>query len=220
MRVSVLGASRNTGRSFVEQAIASDTVFNITILARNPDSLNFTPAEMEKITVVKGDALNKEDIGRTLEGCDVVLCSLGAKISGLSMPKDMGIEEIGTLHVLDIIKETRADNPPRIIMVSSTGVGESNSNYDVPYVLRPIYSLLLKSPHKHKTVVEKAIKESGISYTIVRPALLTSGDLTKKYRADIGVCGYTVSRKDVAHFILEQCVVKNNFPNASPSIAY
>ncbi|KAJ2365346.1 hypothetical protein IW150_006237, partial [Coemansia sp. RSA 2607] len=146
MRVSVLGASRNTGRSFVEQAIASDTVFNITILARNPDSLNFTPAEMEKITVVKGDALNKEDIGRTLEGCDVVLCSLGAKISGLSMPKDMGIEEIGTLHVLDIIKETRADNPPRIIMVSSTGVGESNSNYDVPYVLRPIYSLLLKSP--------------------------------------------------------------------------
>ncbi|KAJ1723803.1 hypothetical protein LPJ53_001872 [Coemansia erecta] len=220
MRVAVLGASRNTGRSFVEQAIASETDFDVTILARNPDSLNFTPAEMERITVVKGDALNKEDVAHTIEGSDIVLCSLGAKINGLSKPQDMGIEETGTTHVLDIIKETRADNPPRVIMVSSTGVGETNGNYDVPYVLRPLYSLFLKTPHKHKTVVEAAIKESGLPYTIVRPAILTSGELTKKYRADIGVCGYTVSRNDVAHFILEQCVVKNNFPNASPSIAY
>ncbi|KAJ2725000.1 hypothetical protein GGI07_001569 [Coemansia sp. Benny D115] len=220
MRVAVLGASRNTGRSFVEQAVAKNADFEITVLARNPESLNFTADEAAKITVVKGDALNRDDVARTIEGADLVLCSLGAKINGLSKPQDMGIEEIGTQHVLDIIKETRRDNPPRVIMVSSTGVGETNANYDVPYILRPFYSILLKAPHKHKTITEAAIKNSGIPYTIVRPALLTSGEITGKYRADVGVCGYTVSRKDVAHFILEKCVIENKFINASPSIAY
>ncbi|KAJ2227686.1 hypothetical protein H4R99_006381 [Coemansia sp. RSA 1722] len=219
MRVSVLGASRNTGRYFVEQAIASGGDFDITILARNPDALGFTPDEMQKITVVKGDALVRDDIARAIEGADVVICSLGAKINGLSKPQDMGVEETGTLHVLDVLKQTRQQNPPRVIMVSSTGVGETNGNYDVPYIMRPLY-LLLKTPHKHKTVTEAAIKDSGLPYTIVRPALLTNGEVTKKYRADIGVCGYTISRRDVAHFILEQCVLKDNFPNASPSLAY
>ncbi|KAJ1643065.1 hypothetical protein LPJ64_005122 [Coemansia asiatica] len=220
MRVSVLGASRNTGRYFVEQAIASGKDFDITILARNPDALGFTPEEMQKITVIKGDALVKDDVARAIEGADIVLCSLGAKINGLSKPQDMGVEETGTLHALDVLKETRQENPPRVIMVSSTGVGETNGNYDVPYILRPIYSILLKAPHKHKTVTEAAIKASGLPYTIVRPALLTNGEATKKYRADIGVSGYTISRRDVAHFVLEQCVLKDNFPNASPSIAY
>ncbi|KAJ2701963.1 hypothetical protein FB645_004443 [Coemansia sp. IMI 203386] len=219
MRVSVLGASRNTGRYVVEQAIASGGDFDITILARNPDALGFTPDELQKITVVKGDALVRDDIARAIEGADVVICSLGAKINGLSKPQDMGVEETGTLHVLDVLKQTRQQNPPRVIMVSSTGVGETNGNYDVPYIMRPLY-LLLKTPHKHKTVTEAAIKDSGLPYTIVRPALLTNGEVTKKYRADIGVCGYTISRRDVAHFILEQCVLKDNFPNASPSLAY
>lgn len=46
---------------------------------------------------------------------------------------------------------------------------------------------------------------------IVRPALLTDGECKEKYRikaeGDLAVKGgYTVSRKDVAHFIAEKLV--------------
>ncbi|KAJ2490540.1 hypothetical protein IWW37_003100 [Coemansia sp. RSA 2050] len=215
MRVAVLGASRNTGRAFVEQAIEKD--IRITILARSPDRLPFSEEQLGRIQVVKGDALVKEDVARTIEGADIVICSLGAKIEGLKVSGDIGVEETGVKHLIAAIKEAKAEAAPRLIMVSSTGV---NGNYDVPYVFRPFYSLLLAKPHQHKEVAERAIKESGLPYTLVRPALLTSGKLTKTYRADVGVCGYTVSRSDVAHFILEQCVLENKFINASPSIAY
>ncbi|KAJ2847347.1 hypothetical protein IWW36_003898 [Coemansia brasiliensis] len=217
MHIAVLGASRNTGRYFVKQALEKNADIQITILARNPDNLPFTSEELSKITVVKGDALVKQDIARTIEGVDIILCSLGAKPQGLGKMSDEGIEEVGVKSIVEIIKETRAGNMPRLIMVSSTGVG---TNSDVPYVMRPFYSLFLRKPLQHKQVAEKAIKNSGITYTIVRPALLTSGELTKKYRADVVCSGYTISRRDVAHFVLEQCVIENKWPNSSLSIAY
>ncbi|KAJ2741229.1 hypothetical protein GGI20_005331 [Coemansia sp. BCRC 34301] len=215
MRVAVLGASRNTGKAFVEQAIERD--IQITVLARSPEKLPFTEEQLSKIQVVKGDALVKEDIAKTIVGADIVICSLGAKIEGLSISGDIGVEEAGVKNIIETIKEAKTVTAPRLVMISSTGV---NGNYDVPYVFRPFYSYLLAKPHQHKEVAESAIKASGLPYTIVRPALLTSGKLTRTYRADVGVCGYTVSRNDVAHFVLEQCILENKFINASPSIAY
>ncbi|KAJ2348628.1 hypothetical protein GGF43_004536, partial [Coemansia sp. RSA 2618] len=206
MRVAVLGASRNTGQRFVEQVLDSSADIQLTILARTPANLPFTPEQLSKITVIKGDALVKQDVANTIESADVVLCSLGAKIEGFGKTQDMGVEETGIVSIIEIVKETRASSLPRLIMVSSAGVG---TNDDVPWVLRPVVSTLLRTPHRHKSVAEAAIKESGIPYTIVRPAWLTNGELTKEYRAGVGNRGYTISRKDVAHFVLEQCVLED-----------
>ncbi|KAJ2838917.1 hypothetical protein J3B01_001059 [Coemansia erecta] len=217
MRIAVLGASRHTGQSFVSQALASNTNIELTILARTPANLPFPKDQLCQITVVQGDALNKNDVAKAINGADIVVCSLGAKMDGFSKPVDMGVEEAGIMHILDIVKETRADTPPRLIMVSSTGVGTHN---DVPWLVRPLYSLLLSAPHGHKARAEIAIKNSGVPYTLVRPAWLTNGDVTKTYRAGDGIRGYTVSRNDVAHFILNECVLETKWVNASPSIAY
>ncbi|KAJ1960584.1 hypothetical protein GGI12_003720 [Dipsacomyces acuminosporus] len=214
MKLTVLGASRNTGKSLVEQAIEKE--IQVTILARSPDKLPFTEEQLAKITVVKGDAFLREDVAKAIDGADVIVSSLGAAPGVFSTPRDLGVEEKAALTVLELIKETRAD-PPMFVMVSSTGVSESS---DVPYLLRPLYAFMLKKPHHHKQIAEEAIKSSGVPYTIVRPALLTSGALTKTYRAGQGVCGYTISRNDVAHFILEEVIIENKWPNASLSIAY
>ncbi|KAJ2473578.1 hypothetical protein IWW56_005965 [Coemansia sp. RSA 2131] len=216
MRIAVLGASRHTGQSFVSQALASNTNIQLTILARTPANLPFPEDQLSQITVIQGDALNKNDVATTINGADIVICSLGAKMDGFSKPIDMGVEESGIMNILDIVKETQG-NPPRLIMVSSTGVGTHN---DVPWLMRPLYSLLLSAPHGHKARAEIAIKKSGVPYTLVRPAWLTNGDMTKTYRAGEGVRGYTVSRNDVAHFILNECVLETKWVNASPSIAY
>ncbi|KAJ2716278.1 hypothetical protein H4R19_000742 [Coemansia spiralis] len=215
MRVTILGASRNTGKALVEQALESGRV-EITVLARAPEHLPFTSEQLAKLTVVKGDATVKADLARAVEGADMVITSLGAKMS-LTGTADMGVEETATRLLLEIIEETRADSKPRIIMVSSTGVGTSR---DVPLIMRPLVSLLLRTPHRHKAVAEAAIRQSGAPFTLVRPALLTNGALTRTYRAAPYVCGYTISRSDVAHFVLEQCILEDRWVGEAPAIAY
>ncbi|KAJ2774066.1 hypothetical protein IWQ56_000754 [Coemansia nantahalensis] len=215
MRVTVLGASRNTGKAFVEQALEKGGL-EITILARTPERLTFTSAQLAKITVVKGDATAKADVARAIEGADMVVSSLGGAPS-LTGIADAGVEEVATLLVLEAIKETRASSPPRLIMVSSTGVGTLR---DVPLVMRPLYGLLLRTPHRHKAVAEAAIRASGVPFTLVRPALMTNGPLTRTYRAAAGASGYTISRNDVAHFVLEQCVLGDAWVGEAPVIAY
>ncbi|KAJ1840380.1 hypothetical protein LPJ70_004682 [Coemansia sp. RSA 2708] len=217
MKVTVLGASRNTGKHFVEQALESGAEIQITILARAPEKLTFTEEQLARLTVVKGDATNKQDIATAIEGADIILSSLGGTIDLLGRTRDIGVEETGIVLALEAIKETRASSPPRLIMVSSTGAG---TNSDVPLLLRPLYSTMLRVPHRHKAVAEAAIKESGVPYTLVRPAFMTNGGLTKAYRADLGLQGYTISRQDVAHFVLTQCVLEDKWHNASPCVAY
>ncbi|KAJ2877954.1 hypothetical protein IWW38_006442, partial [Coemansia aciculifera] len=162
MRVAVLGASRNTGKAFVEQALEKD--IQITVLARTPEKLPFTEAQLDKIRVIKGDALVKEDVAKTIVGADIIICSLGAKLEGMSISGDIGVEEAGIKNLIETIKEAKAVTAPRLIMISSTGV---SGNYDVPYVFRPFYSYLLAKPHSHKEVAEAAIKASELPYTIV-----------------------------------------------------
>ncbi|KAJ2082820.1 hypothetical protein H4R24_001278 [Coemansia sp. RSA 988] len=214
MHVVVLGASRNTGKAFVEQAIKKG--IHITALVRTPENLPFTDKQKAKITVVKGDATVKEDLVKVIADADIVLSSLGAKVA-LSGSADAGVESKATPLLIEVIKENRASNPPRIIMISSTGVG---TKADVPYALYPLYYVVLREPLKHKSIAEAAIKDSGLPYTIVKPSMLTNGQLTKTYRAKIGISGYTISRSDVAHFILVQCVVENKWLNASPVVTY
>ncbi|KAJ1797747.1 hypothetical protein LPJ59_002934 [Coemansia sp. RSA 2399] len=216
MHVAILGATRNTGKSFVEQAIAKGGI-DITALVRTPESLTYTEEQLAKITVVKGNALLKEDVAKAIADADVILFTLGAKFNGFNTPPDAGIESKAAQVVLDVIKEKRADNPPRFIMVSSTGAGGS---YDVPYLMRPLYMLILRTPHRYKAAAESSIKSSGVPYTIVRPAFFVNGEITGKYRAGPDVCGYTISRNDLAHFILERCVVGGEFVNESPSLAF
>ncbi|KAF8350381.1 hypothetical protein F5887DRAFT_1069405 [Amanita rubescens] len=90
-------------------------------------------------------------------------------------------------------------------------------------VLRPVYSYLLDQPHKDKLGVERlafhCLSKFGSfsNVLIVRPALLTDGECVadklehagkkKPYRVGSEeISGYTVSRKDVAHFIVEDAL--------------
>jgi hypothetical protein len=131
---------------------------------------------------------------------------------------------------------------PRIIAVSSSGLGEAG-NKALPLVHRIAYPLLIDAPHRDKLGLEvvlsrasghlddwmslsqpiapdvlsagwdRAVNLPGAgelpNAVLVRPAWLTDGPATEKYRVVDGQgdrkCK-TVSRNDVAHFIAEQVV--------------
>ncbi len=102
----------------------------------------------------------------------------------------------------------RAALKPQQLLIAVTGVGAGDSKghggffYDrlvLPLVVRRIYA--------DKDRQEEIIRRRVARWIIVRPGLLTNGPRTGRYRALVdleGVRGGTISRADVADFILKQ----------------
>jgi len=62
MKVTLFGASGGLGSECLQQAL--DAGHTVTVLMRNPDKL---PAALrERVTVIKGDALNLDDVKKSL----------------------------------------------------------------------------------------------------------------------------------------------------------
>jgi hypothetical protein len=95
---------------------------------------------------------------------------------------------------------------PVIIALSSTGILSTRDL--LPFALKPLYRYLLYKPHEDKIVMENAISteyDAG-KWILVRGALYTDGKRTGKYRVGETEVGYTISRRDVADFIVRECV--------------
>ena len=67
---------------------------------------------------------------------------------------------------------------------------------------------MMHKPHADKIDMENAISEGYASgkWILIRGALLTDGKKTGKYRSGEREVGYTISRKDVADFIVRECI--------------
>ncbi|ORE14035.1 hypothetical protein BCV71DRAFT_150285, partial [Rhizopus microsporus] len=123
------------------------------------------------------------------------------------------------LEVVDRLPEE--DRPKRLVVVSTTGLDGMS---EVPYLFRPMYRFLLHEPHMDKLELEKLVtgeKNKHIhNWILVRPSLLTDGGLKGKYRAKEGISGYTISRKDVGHFLLHQCLEEDKWLRKKVVVTY
>jgi hypothetical protein len=152
---------------------------------------------------------------------------------------------------------------PKIITISSTGLSPS-AHASLPTLLKPLYSVVLTTPHKDKIGAERVIahcagwpwnpKTDGepeahilaAGWTqrpglpapsslqrvlIIRPALLTDGKCMadevaakgkgKSYRvSEKELGGYTISRKDTAHFVVDALSRWEEFGNKCVNVAY
>ena len=93
----------------------------------------------------------------------------------------------------------------RLIFTSAIGVGDAIR--EAPFFSRMMTRFLLKDLYVDKAIGEDLIRRSDVDWTIVQPAQLTNGPLTRRYRAGeaLKFRGMPrISRADVAHFLLSQ----------------
>lgn len=148
----------------------------------------------------------------------------------------------GLRNVVSTCPDDQLSPPPRIVIVSSNGLGRQGHT-SLPLPLKPLYAVILRTPHMDKMGLERVAEhaaghaialgpEDVVSpqvlapgweeqtctkgafpgVLIVRPALYTDGECrgdtkgVEGYRVGAGSlsCAYTISRRDVAHFITEQ----------------
>lgn len=206
VRVAVFGASRGCARGLVTQGL-EDNKHEFKLLIRYPESLDYTEEQKSKLTIIQGDAAeNPEKVKETIANTDVIVYGIGSGFNMLSRTMTHpGLCKKTITILLKAVEELpENERPKRLVVVSSAGVEGSD---DVPFVLKPLY-YYLHAPHVDKKDLEDVVEENKLitDYIIVRPTLLTDGKVTGKYRAEEHISGYTISREDVGHFLLHQCL--------------
>ncbi len=207
MRLLIFGATGTIGRQLVDQTLENG--HQVTAFVRMPSKLS---VENPALTVLQGDVLDFESVQRAMPGHDAVLIALGAGAMG----------RIRTEGTENIVRAMRKHRIRRLICLSSLGVGDSrgNLNFFWKYVM---FGLLLRRAYADHVGQEQTVRESGLDWTIVRPAAYTDGGITKQYRHGFSPTTQKlelkVSRADVAHFMLRQ-LETNDYLLKTPGVSY
>ena len=193
MKILILGATGPTGLQLVTQALEQH--YEVTALVRNPAKFNINH---EKLTIITGDALDKNIVLKALAGQDAVLSALGRgktlKSSGLI-----------TNAVNILIPAMNEMNVKRLIFLSGFGAGETFVQANL--LQKIIFSTFLISIYGDKTRAEKMIRSCTLDWTLVYPVVLTNTPATGNYIAaeTLTMKGMPkMSRADVATFMLRQ----------------
>ncbi|KAI8063463.1 hypothetical protein BC940DRAFT_307258 [Gongronella butleri] len=218
MRVTVFGASRGCTRAMVIQGLEAPSPHEYTLLVRNPDAIEYTAEQKAKLTLIKGSGDDKEAVKRAVEGADVVVFGIGSGVTSTLKMTDPGVCSRCTRVLLDVVASLE-NKPKRMIFITTTGAADKD---EVPTLFKPFYHWVLAAPHDDKREMEDLItSKSTTDYIIVRPSLLTNGELTKKYRAaNERLIGYTISRNDIGHFMLTQCLDDDKWLNKYVVVTY
>jgi len=182
MKIVVFGASRGVGFQVVQQALEQG--HTVTAFAR---SSSFS--DHPNLKVVQGDVFDLEAVSKAVQGQEAVVVALGAGNKAADQTRSQG-----TAH---IVRAMQQHGVRRVVAVSSFGVGDSRKG-----LIANLAWLFLRAALEEHERQERALMESGLDWTIVRPTGLTNGAKTGVYK--IGRSGRgRISRADVADFILK-----------------
>lgn len=193
--IALFGATGQTGKQFLELALAEG--YEVKALVRNTAKLKLANP---KLTVLKGDVLNEQDVNQTIAGADIAI-SLFGHVKG----SPEWLQTHGTENIVSAMQKNSVD---RIISLSGGGLPfpEKDKPKFADKLIRTIMKIavpkILNDAIKHHDV----LKKSGLDWTIVRAPRLTNDPKLGAYRVGwVGVNASTkISRADLADFILTQ----------------
>jgi uncharacterized protein YbjT (DUF2867 family) len=203
MNLLVIGATGPSGREIVSQALAQGHA--VTALVRNAPKAAFPTS----VKLAVGDILDTSSLEKASTGQEAVICSLGSAISGPF--KEITLLSEGTRNLVAAMKSRGVR---RLICLTGIGAGESQGHgpWYYNWLFQP---LVLRGVYHDKTRQGEIVRASGLDWTLVRPAILTSGlakgvPAVKAFTQLAGIHVSTISRADVAAFCLRDLVDKHH----------
>ncbi len=196
MKVTVFGASGQTGMEIVKQAL--DQGHEIVGFVRDSQKMTITH---DKLSVVQGDVLDAQAVSGAVQGAEAVLVALGSKpdtkpttLTGGTVNIIAAMKMYGAKRLVIESSFALSGSPQGMAFLKAAGTPENTMS-----VFKPMID--------DKIGQEKAVRESGLEWIIVRPLSLTNGAKTGTYRVGENLDvkpGDSVSRTDVADFMLKQ----------------
>ena len=188
--IAVLGANGRIARIAEDMLLAHDDI-ELTLFIHTEDELGADIKDNPRVTVVKGDAKNPDDVLNAINGADEVYANLAAT-------QDSSADIIPMAKaVVDMMDKAGIK---RLVWISSLGIynevpgefGAWNANILGDYLVN------------YRKAVD-VIEASDLDYTIIRPAWLTDKDEVDFEITEKGEIfrGTEVSRKSVASEVVE-----------------
>ena len=197
MKIAIFGASGATGLLLTEHCLAAG--HDVGALLRTPADFRFR----DRVRVVEGSVFDPVAIRKTIDGCDVVFSTLGAR----SLKKEDVLERAIPL----IVAVMRQNGASRIIVLGSAGARDDSLKKQPAwrrwFVQNIVYKTALKWPVASQVAQWKTLSASGLDFTMVMPPMLTNGPARDKFRVDgeaLPRNGSSISRSDVANFMFQQ----------------
>ena len=193
MKLFVIGASGRTGREIVQQAL--ERGHYVTAFVRSPESMTL---KNDRLTVLKGDAMDEDQLFEAMQNHDAVLSALGPR--KVFKPSSL-------LHdsALATTRAMKRAGVKRLLVLSAAA--------HFPGIPNRIVSFILRSHMRDSRAMEEIVQASGLDWTIARPPRLTEEDYTS-YRRREGAApkmGFTLARKAVAAFMLDAIEQQKHF---------
>jgi putative NADH-flavin reductase len=193
MKLFVIGATGQTGREIVQQALARG--HQVTAFVRSPEGIT---SRNGRLTVRKGNAMDESQLFDAMQNHDAVLSTLGPR--EVFKPSSM-------LHD-SALATTRAMNRSgvrRLVILSAAA--------HFPGIPNRIASLIMRNHMRDSLAMEEIVQASDLDWTIARPPRLTQEQYTT-YRSREGAApkmGFTLARKAVAAFMLDAIEEEKHF---------
>ncbi|WP_232290290.1 NAD(P)-dependent oxidoreductase [Micromonospora sp. ATCC 39149] len=194
--MTVFGATGGIGSHVVRQAL--DRGFTVTAVVRDPVRLDVRHSALEVTTVSTLD--DADALAPVVRGSDAVLSGVG--------PRGRHDGPVASTATRAILRAMHAESVRRLVAVSAAPVGPTpdGDSFLNRRIVLPAISALLKDLYADLRAMEHAMANSPAQWTVVRPPKLVNKPLTGRYRSAIGsnvARGYTISRADVAHAMLD-----------------
>ena len=185
MKLFVIGATGRTGLEIVHQALARG--HHVTAFVRSPESITL---RNERLTVLKGNVTDENQLFNAMQSHDAVLSTLGPRkvFKPSSLLRDSAL---ATTHAM------KRSGVKRLVVLSAAA--------HFPGIPNRIASFIMRNHMRDSRAMEEIVQGSGLDWTIARPPRLTQEDYTAyRSREDAAPkMGFTLSRKAVAAFMLD-----------------
>ena len=197
MNTVIFGANGPTGRRLVEQALEHG--HTVTAAVRNPEVFDL---EHPRLTAVRADVLDAEQVEAAVMGADAVLSSLGVPFGRQRI-------EIYSKGTGNIVAAMRTQGIRRLVVTSSSAADPAVrfKNSGGGLLLESLKPLVVftfgRTTYVDMRRMEQLVTESGLDWTIVRPSGLFDADTVSDYLvADEHVRGAFTARIDLASFMV------------------
>ena len=212
MKIAIFGASGFTGSAILNEAVRRR--HNLSVLVR--DAARF-PEPTSWLQVVSGDALDREAVARTIQGCDAVIQCLGVGGKGNGKPTTL-ISEATRI----IVEEMQRQGINRLVALSNVGAGDSLTFQ--PWIFRrvilPYFMKWLKVIIDDKNRMEPVIMESGLDWTIIRCPNVVDKPSQDSYNATLDgkQLKLSITLGDMAACVVD-CLEEGLFMRLAPCIS-
>jgi uncharacterized protein YbjT (DUF2867 family) len=206
MNITVFGASGGIGKHFID--LATERGHAIRAIYR---TMPIVPPSGQVEILVNADIFNPEFVSQAIRGADVVITALGPNFARPhnAMTRMISPPDLHQQLARTLVRAMKGHGTATKVIAVSTGSASKASTAIMGLGPRLLLGFFLTVVARNLRLVgrdleamEKELAASGLDWYAVRPVKLTDGPLTQRAQASDRFAMKSISRADVAWYML------------------